>query len=177
MANKGMVRRRLPWLAVGPAALLLVVAHATAAQNPLEPLGQLIGGEWRSTLNVPGMDPVDVQMTFAWGPGKHTIRYTVVSGKGEEKQVFAEGIYAWHPGKKQIVFTEFGAYGSISEGTVTPVDGGLRFVWTQFTAKGSTNYRDMLRFLGENQWTTNPQAKSPAGWRAVMKPATYARGE
>src|SRR3990172_8356949 len=129
------------WAAVVPIGMPAEQPATAVAQNPMEPVARLVGGEWRGQFKLPNGDSLSIRNVFEWGLGGRILkaRYYAVT-EGVERQGY-EGIWSWHPTEKKITFFEYSAGGNLAAGSVKAVDGGLAFTWTDYSNKSVKQYR------------------------------------
>jgi hypothetical protein len=110
------------------AFLTVLVAPATslAADNPLEPLGWLVGGTWVAELPAKG-DPLSVHLTVQWSAHKQALKYAIVFKTKDGEVPQYEGVYFWHPAAKEIRLLQIDRGGQVTEAVLTVADGK----WTQ----------------------------------------------
>ena len=154
-------RRRIGWIA---AALALIGSAAPAAdENPLEPMGKYVGGQWVTRGDF------RVRVVYEWGIEKKLLKAkSYLTRESGEKLVY-ESVFAYHPEKKAIIFLSVGGDGGIFDGTMTPKDGSFESVFTAFSAagKGST-FRQVLQFRDDDTISWTVFARKGEEWTKVI---------
>jgi len=163
------------WAAVLPIGMTAEQPATAAAQNPLEPVARLVGGEWRGQFKLPNSDSLSIRNVFEWGLGGRILkaRYYAVAD-GVERQVY-EGIWSWHPTEAKIIFFEYSAGGSLVAGAVEPVEGGLALAWTDYSNKSVKQYRETFRFPDNDHYLSRAYKKNEDGSETLVVEGSFER--
>lgn len=160
----------VPPLAVAQSDAPAKVAAEPA--KPLEPLAHLVGGQWRGELKLLDGTVIRARHIFEWGLDGTVLKSKTYGAVGDgPEQLVYEGVYGWHPEKKAIVFREFSAFNSVNEGTVTPEGNALHYAWAEHSPKGTTHYRETLRFPDPDHYVSEGDRKTGAGWEKCVESA------
>jgi hypothetical protein len=108
-------------------SLAILPSVGRAADEPLEPLGWLVGGTWVAEIKPPKGDPLAVHMTVQWSAHKQSVLYTITFKSKESSIAQYEGMYYWHPAAKEIRLLQVDRGGQVTEGVTTIADSK----WTQ----------------------------------------------
>lgn len=106
------------------AALGLAGVPATAADDPLSPMGFLVGSCWKGAF--PGGGTVSDTHCFEAAHGGRFIRDRHIV-EGAPGPYSGETLYRWDAAARVIRYAYDASDGGHSDGTARPVEGGLRF--------------------------------------------------
>lgn len=151
-------------------------AKSESAANPLAPLAQLVGGQWRGQITLIDGTVIRARHIYEWGLGGKIIKSKThgAIGDGPEALVY-EGLFAWHPEKKKIAFQEVAAYGGTNEGTIEPEGSALHCFWTQYSSSGATVYKETLLFPDNDRYTSEAHKKTDNGWEKFTAESIFRR--
>ena len=163
------------WAAVLPIGMAAEQPATTVAQNPMEPVARLVGGEWRGQFKLPNGDSLSIRNVFEWGLGGRILKakYYAVT-EGVERQVY-EGIWSWHPTEKKIIFQEYSTRSSLVAGSVEPVEDGLALAWTEYSNNSVTQYRETFRFPDNDHYLSQAYKKNEDGSERLVVEGSFER--
>ena len=123
--------------------------EAPAAQDPLEPLGRMVGGQWR---------PVDVTILneysrYRWGAGKKSVILTAwrIAEDGLDPAV-ATGMLYWDPERRTIAGTMIQEAGSLREITLDVTPDRWDFHFDYYSGGQKTKMLDTFAWYDENSY-------------------------
>jgi hypothetical protein len=137
--------------------------------NPISIFDRLIG-TWRGEAKWSNGEALRTRVSYEYGVGNQLMKGKsfVLSPDGEATLVFETFSY-FHPQDKAVRFVSISNAGSIYDGTVSGTPDEVKFEWSAFLQERKTDYKQVLKFKGDDAYQWTVWQKTPAGeWKQII---------
>src|SRR5687767_9437649 len=142
---------------------------AAAPVNPLAGFERLIG-TWRGDAHFTNNAPLRTRVSYEYGVGEQVVKAKsfTLNDQGQATLVFETFIYR-HPRDQAIRFISVSNGGGVYDGTVAGTRDELAFEWCAYLQDRKTDYRQSLKFKGDDayQWTVWQKA-TDGQWKQII---------
>jgi hypothetical protein len=143
---------------------------ANAAKDKPLAMFQRLVGTWRGDAHWSNNELLRTRVSYEYGVGEQVLKSKsfVIDDKGQATLVFESFIY-FHPRDKAIRFVSISNGGGVYDGAVSGTMDVLTFLWSAFMQDRKTDYKQTLKFAGDDayQWTVWQKA-ADGTWKQII---------